>query len=444
MTDQPAPEALAAHHLTLTERWAQALDATGFDSALLLAGEALPYFLDDQGAPFRPNPHFAQWFPSRDCEHSALFLRPGQKPRLLFVSPSDYWHQPPQLPAWAHTFEVEELGDAEAVDARAQALIDDPTRTAVIGEGGSDNFSGVRNPQALLDHLHFHRATKTTFELEAMRKASRRAAAGHTAAARAFRAGGSEFDIYLAYLGAVGQTPEELPYASIVALNEHAGVLHYQHYDRERPARAAGFLIDAGASAWGYAADVTRTYASDAGTFADLIGALDAAQQALIADIRPGQNYLELHEAMHRRLGDLLATHKLVTCSGEAAFAQGITRTFLPHGLGHLIGLQTHDVAGLQEDAGGTQRPPPAAYPALRLTREIGEDMVFTIEPGLYFIPQLLDALRQSPAGREVAWQAVEELIPCGGIRIEDNVRVVAQEGPENLTRDAFATVPDR
>lgn len=432
------------HLATLERRWQLALDHSRFEAAVILAGSASGYFLDDQSAPFRPNPHFAQWFPQQDCQHCALLIEPGVRPRLLFLQPEDYWHQPATLPVWADQFEVEIFATQDALHSQIEAQVRRLPGSAIIGpDAAGSNFGGEANPQGLLDYLHYHRAWKTQYELAAMRAANRTAALGHRAAADCFRAGGSEFDIHLAYLNAARQTPDELPYASIVALNEHAGVLHYQHYERSRPASTHSFLIDAGATSSGYAADVTRTYASDAqGAFSSLVEALELAQLALISSIRPGQNYLSLHQDMHLRIGQILADQNLITCSAQAAMATGITRTFLPHGLGHLIGLQTHDVGGLQSDELGSVTPPPDEYPALRFTRDIDEDMVFTVEPGIYFIPQLLQALQTSPAAADVNWKLVAQLEPCGGIRIEDNVRVSAGE-PENLTRDAFAATAD-
>jgi Xaa-Pro dipeptidase len=103
-----------------------------------------------------------------------------------------------------------------------------------------------------------------------------------------------------------------------------------------------------------------------------------------------------------------------------------------------LLGIQVHDVAGFMENENGTAIDPPSGHPYLRLTRVLEEDMVLTIEPGLYFIDMLLDNLRGTPAETLVEWSAVDELRPFGGIRIEDNIRVLA-DGHENLTRDAFA-----
>ncbi|MBX3707483.1 MAG: Xaa-Pro dipeptidase [Pseudomonadales bacterium] len=434
-----------SHHLeVLAERWARALEAAGFDTAIVAAGSPRNYFLDDQAPPWRSNPHFTQWLPGGAFPHSALLLRPGQRPRLYFHGPEDYWHQPPAVPDWiGSAMEVLLFDDTLRLDA-AVAAAAASNRTARIAEpGATAALPGVvDNPPLLLDLLHFERARKTPFELACMREATALAVRGHAAAHAAYLDGASEYRIHMQYLLASGQTSEDLPYPSIVAQNTHAGVLHYQHYDRDPPTVRRSFLIDAGATWRGYAADVTRTYtaagAPDGDVFESLVTALDRAQLALIAGIRPGLDYVALHEAAHRAVAAILAGHALVTCSAEAAFDTGITRAFLPHGLGHLIGLQTHDVGGLQAEAAGRLRPPPAIYPALRLTRTVEPDQVFTIEPGLYFIPMLLAELARADAGRYVDWSLVDRLRPFGGIRIEDNV-VVTASGTQNLTRAAFA-----
>lgn len=436
-------EALFTEHLsTLERRWEAALDFAGYDACVITSGQARNYFLDDQATVFRANPHFAQWLPTDDASASVLLVQPGAKPKLFFYQPSDYWHQPPQVPHWAAAFDVAVHADEDALLSALQRTLLSLTanRIALIGEGELANFPAAEiNPVLLLNHLHYHRAYKTQFEVDAIRSASSKAIAGHLAAQAAFEDGGSEFAINLAYLAAAQHTATELPYSNIIALNEHAGVLHYQHYDRQPPAEVHSFLIDAGARVHGYASDITRTYAKDEnGVFANLITQMDAAQRALIETIHAGVNYLELHIAMHRSIGRILATTGIVTCSAEAAFDSGMTERFMPHGLGHLLGLQTHDVGGQLAGVEGGHKPPPARYAALRFTREVAQDMVFTIEPGLYFIPQLLDDLRTGKLAGDINWPLLESLMPCGGIRIEDNVRVTSA-GVENFTRDAFA-----
>ena len=97
-----------------------------------------------------------------------------------------------------------------------------------------------------------------------------------------------------------------------------------------------------------------------------------------------------------------------------------------------------HDVGGQQITESGELRPPPDNYPALRFTRPITENMVLTVEPGLYFIPALIEPYRDSHSAFN--WSLIDALYPFGGIRIEDNVRVLPT-GTENLTRDAFTAI---
>ena len=432
---------LDAHLAELGRRWSAALAGARLDAALVAAGAPRNYFLDDQAAPFRTNPHFAQWLPGFDCPQSLLLIEPMQKPRLFFYRPDDYWHAPPEIPDVAAAFVVETFTSLEALTDAAARAIERRNRVAFVGELPAESSNlpvAEHNPALLLNPLHYARARKTAFELECMRRATAIAVAGHRAAEAEFRGGGSELDVHLAYLAASRQTEGDLPYHNIVGQNAHAAVLHYQHCDRVAPQPQLSLLIDAGGTHRGYASDITRTYAKSADhPFAQLIADLDARQRALIDDIRPGLSYVDLHERMHRDIAQLLVDHGLVTGSAEAAFAERVTDAFFPHGLGHLLGLQVHDVGGHAASAEGGLRAPPERYPALRLTRRIEADQVFTVEPGIYFIPSLLATLARSRAGKAVNWSAVDALRSCGGIRIEDNVHVRA-DGVENLTRDAF------
>ncbi len=437
-------ENLFGQHLDqITGNWQEALAFAGLDAAIITAGEPRNHFLDDQAPAWKLNPHFLQWCPSETAAGSALLIRPGERPVLYFLRPDDYWHQPPEVPLWAADFEVLTFSEREPLlNAVRTTALQAGNHIAVIGDSGLDALTDIQaqdvNPPLLLNHLHYGRAVKTDFELAAMAEATGKAVRGHLAAREAFRRGESEFQINLAYLAAAGQLPADLPYQNIVALNEHAGVLHYQHYDTKVPASRHSFLIDAGGSHNGYAADITRTYAHADGLFSELIDRLDAAQQALIGTMTAGMPYLDLHVNMHRALADILADSGILTCRAEEAFDQGLTEAFLPHGLGHLIGLQTHDVGGQQNTREGGLKPPPENFSALRLTRTLADRMPVTIEPGIYFIPMLLDAVHSGAGRSRIDWDLVGSLLPCGGIRIEDNVYL--QDGQIiNLTRAAFA-----
>jgi len=430
-----------AHLATLRSRTDQALQATGFDSIAIHSGRTWMQFLDDQPYPFRVNPHFKAWVPLTDAPDSWILYQPGQPLRLIFLQPDDYWHQPPALPTgyWAAHFSIEVIRDA----AEAKAHVTRLANCALIGEWQTEYADwgfAEGNPKTLLDHLHYHRAIKTEYELECMRLASARGARGHLAAEAAFRCGASEYEIHLAFLRATGHTDNELPYPDIVALNAHAAVLHYQHLDRRTPQQLRSFLIDAGAEVAGYASDITRTYSNGAGEFQALIDGMDRLQLELCAQVRPGVDYASIHLDAHRRIAELLRASDVIAMNADDAVACGLSGVFFPHGVGHLLGLQVHDVAGFSINLEGKQKPRPTGHPYLRLTRTLEPGFVVTIEPGLYFIDSLLAEARKGPHAQHINWKQVERVKPYGGIRVEDDVACTSGE-PENLTRAAFAVV---
>ncbi len=429
-----------AHIATLQARTKEALAREGLDGLVIHSGQSKRLFLDDNHYPFKVNPHFKAWLPLVEHPHCWLIVNGVDKPKLIYFQPVDFWHKVEPLPdaAWTSAFTVEVLQQPEAVE---RLLPYDKKGYAYVGEyievAQALGFNTV-NPDRVLHYLHYHRAIKTPYELACMRQASGRAVAGHVAAKAAFMAGGSEFDIHLAYLAASQQTDYSLPYNSIVALNEHAAILHYMHYDTQAPVQHRSFLIDAGGSFHGYAADISRTYARDpASRFAELINAIDRITLSLVNALKPGIPYADIHTLAHEGIAQVLQEHALVSMDAQAMVDCGITRTFFPHGVGHFLGLQVHDVGGLVHDDWGTPHPAPAQHPFLRCTRTVAPGQVFTIEPGLYFIPSLLAELKASDLGKQVNWALIETLLPYGGIRIEDNIIVHAQHN-ENMTREGF------
>lgn len=419
--------------------WEQALEAEGFDAAVIHSGSQITAFLDDYHYPFRPNPHFLAWLPLTHHDECVLVVRPGQRPVLYFYQPDDYWYLPPADPEpwWAEHFDVHPV--REKADWRAGVPVG---REAYIGDAPELSAEDDHNPARLLNRLHLARTRKTPYELDCMRSASRQAARAHRAAEQAFRRGDSEFDIHQCYLDAARLNDAQLPYGSIVALNEHGAVLHYQQRDRVAPREIHSFLIDAGATRHGYAADVTRTFAARDGDFAALVTALDEVQRTLCGEVRAGVDYRDLHLVAHHRIAGLLARAGIIRVSPEEAVDTRLSGVFFPHGLGHFLGLQTHDVAGLIADEEGTLIPRPPGHPFLRLTRKLEKGNVLTVEPGVYFIGSLLERWRQRNGDGAVDWARVEQFRPYGGIRIEDNV-VVTGADPENLTRDAFAALAE-
>ncbi len=440
----PDPMHYGAHVARLCEVFDTALARHGFDAALIYAGEPRTAFLDDRNYPFIVNPLFNWWVPLPHHAFGFVHYRAGRQPVLVYHRPEDYWHKPPPAPAgaWVEQFDVRVVADRNAAHA---ALDGNGDRRVYLGEfehaHGELNFA-ASNPQALLAQLHEARTVKSDWEIDCMRAANRIAARGHGAAKRAFRNGDSEYDIHLAYLAATGQSEHELPYSNIIALNENGATLHYTDRERQAPDGLRTFLIDAGGACNGYAADITRTYAiAGDDLFDDLLTRMEKLQLALCAGATAGTDYVTLNDTAHRGIAGILAETGLVRLPEETIYARGITTTFLPHGLGHFIGLQVHDVAGHQVDAGGGRREPPAAHPFLRLTRTLAPRNVTTIEPGLYFIDLKLAELRASDNAGHVDWTTIDRLRPFGGIRIEDDVVIADTGAPENLSREAFAAV---
>mgnify|MGYP001828384489 FL=1 len=432
-----------AHITALCERHDRALENAGAAHAVIFAGCPKTVFLDDQQYPFKANAHFVSWAPLTNLPLSYIVYSPGETPRLIYYLPHDYWHPVPGQPDgyWTSAFDIRVVHD---IDAIAEYLPEDRDKCILIGEVDDPAHAfGIEriNPTTAMNILHYARGVKTAYEIACMRLASRRGALGHVAAEAAFRAGHSEFDIHRAYCKAVGHTENELPYANIVALNDHGAVLHYTEFDRQPPSPLRSFLIDAGAQVHGYASDITRTHSRDDERFAELVRRMDAAQLDIVARIRAGVDYSELHVETHRILAGVLTDAGLVSGEPDTLLATGVTSAFFPHGLGHLLGVQVHDVGGFMANESGATIDPPSGHPFLRLTRKLEEDMVLTVEPGIYVIDMLLEKLRGAEAENHVNWDQVDWLRPFGGVRIEDNVRVTA-DGCENLTRNAFATIP--
>ena len=429
----------ANHVATLTSKYEQILAAG--QSVLIHSGTEHHYFGDDRAIVFQAFGHFAHWLPVNRPDHFVL-VRAGDKPRYFQVVPQDFWYdQSLQIdadlePAIHEAFDVVRLSSIDDVAKQTELTVcdylgPDPSWAAAQGIAQAKT-----NAPALLALLDFARAVKAKYEIDQLRLANQQGLVGHAAAAECFLSGGSEFEIHNAFLQACSLLEYETPYTNIVGLDTNAAVLHYQHKSRTRVPNAQLLLIDAGSRVNGYGSDITRTTPSQHchPVMDSLITGIEALELEIVASVKPGVAYPALHDQAIAGVASLLVEHGIAKVAKSELIERRLAHAFMPHGVGHLLGIQVHDVGGHQRNASGGRIEPPAHSPALRTTRVLSEDMVFTVEPGLYFIPMLLDPLRTGYAREALNWPLIDELIPSGGIRIEDNIRVTAT-GAENLTR---------
>lgn len=429
------------HLQELQQRAKRALELFNLSGLLIHSGELITIFQDDCSYPFKVHSQFKAWLPVIETPNCWLWVDCVQKPKLWFYRPTDYWHKVPPLPDefWCQHIEIIPLNNMKDIETNLPTTV---RQGAYLGPASNmAEELGFKlqqiNPPALICWLDYFRALKTDYELHAMREAQKIAVAGHTMARAAFYEGRSEYEINHIYLMGTGQRDTNVPYDNIVALNQNAAILHYTQFEKQSPNTRYSFLLDAGASYLGYAADITRSYAAQADSlYGHLVTAINQHELELVASLQVGSGYIDYHRQMNHRIAQVLIDFSLIQgMSEEALVKQNITSAFMPHGLGHLLGLQVHDVGGFLNNPQGESQPAPEYYPWLRCTRILQPRMVLTIEPGLYFIESLLSVWRNSSASQHFNWSKIELLKPYGGIRIEDNI-VIWPDRIENMTRD--------
>ena len=252
----------------------------------------------------------------------------------------------------------------------------------------------------------------------------------HTLGMRLARPGMKEQEVVGAIEGLLLSKGSAVSFPVIFTV--HGEVLHnHQHENIMQKGELA--ILDAGAlSPARYASDVTRTFPIGQ-PFSDrqrdiyqlVLGALEAATEALA----PGKPYEDIHLLAARHLAGGLKDLGILKGDMDAAVEQGAHALFFPHGLGHMMGLDVHDMESLGEDHVGyddtVSRSTQFGRSYLRLAKRLQPGHVITVEPGLYFIPQLIDNWRQENRLEEfIDYDKLEEWKDFGGVRIEDDLLV--------------------
>ena len=286
----------------------------------------------------------------------------------------------------------------------------------------------------LREALRELRLFKDEGELALLRAASAAAGAGHLAAMRAGRPGLREYHVQ-AELEREFQRAGcgQLGYGSIVATGRNAAVLHYVKNDATLR-RGELLLVDAGCECRGYTADITRTFPVS-GRFdrrqRDVYAVVLAAQEACIAASRTGTTTLELQRLAESTLAEGLRDLGFLKGATDELLESEAIRVFFPHGIGHTLGLDVHDVQGARR-----RKLPQPRSSKIKFRARLEPGFVITIEPGVYFVEALVrdPELRRKHRGR-VNFALAERFLDFGGVRIEDDVVIRPSGPPLNLTR---------
>jgi Xaa-Pro aminopeptidase len=421
----------------------------------LAAGWARPRNFPHNCYPFRAESHFL-YFIGRSIEGALLVLRDGAA--TLYVPPSDpadaIWHGPKPSVAELEAslgLDVRPLAELELPSSTRTIPPQDPRAAAWLGAllgrelaaGTADRLTGL--DAELADVIIRLRLVQDSGALDQLRQSARATAAAHRAGMLMTQPGLREAEVAAAMRAAIGAAGMELSYSPIVTV--HGEVLHAHGHEGQLGDNDL-LLCDVGAeSIEGWSTDVTRTWpvcGKFSPTQRDAYEAVLSAQRAALNAVAPGVRYKQVHLASMMALTDALVELKILRGSVEALLAAGATALFYPHGVGHLLGLDVHDMEDLGDRAGyapGRQRTQEPGLRYLRLDRDLVPGMVVTIEPGFYQIPGLLSALDQGgPLAKMVDRTRLAQFSDVRGIRIEDDV-LVTEGGCEVLTREIAKNV---
>ena len=273
-----------------------------------------------------------------------------------------------------------------------------------------------------------------------MRQAAAVSVAAHQAGMAATATASIEAEVRAAMESVIAAHNMTCAYGSIVTI--HGEVLHNDRY--HHPLRSGDLLLaDVGAeTASGWAADITRTWPVSgrfSATQRDLYDVVLAAHDACIAAVRPTVEYRDIHLLACQTIAEGLVDLGILRGAAEDLVEQDAHALFFPHGVGHLLGLDVHDMEDLGDRAGyapNRQRSDRFGLSYLRLDRPLQAGMAVTIEPGFYQVPPILqDPKRRDRYQSMVNWDRLEQFADVRGIRIEDDV-LVTETGCEVLTSD--------
>ncbi|KFH11398.1 putative peptidase D [Toxoplasma gondii VAND] len=300
-------------------------------------------------------------------------------------------------------------------------------------------ISSIDDSQFLYDLLAECRVHKTELERDYLRAACLVSSQGHTFVMRNIYPGMVEgqgealFRAFVHYAGGA----RHVAYDCICCAGPHGAILHYGHAGRPNDGviKCGDMLLfDMGGEYGGYSTDITLSYPVNGVCSREQRVVYEAAyeaQRAVEMAMKPGVMWTDMHRLAEKKILERLLAAGVLNGPLEACIAAHLGSVFMPHGLGHLLGVDTHDVGGFSPEYPRSSEP---GLCYLRTTRKLEENMVITVEPGCYFVPFLIDKALSNPTqSRLINAASLKQYMHLGGVRLEDVV-LVTSDGIENLT----------
>jgi len=434
MIEQTPYSTLFSQHVAIKQQtYSQLMEELGYDKIIIGSGQVNRQFADDMTYPFRVNSYFREWLPLNKRENCYLVIEKGNKPSLYLLDEIDIWHTPAQTLS----------SDYEACFDLVYYKSLDDVRLAIKSSGNSAYLDSQNtlsvdencyNPQQVMNYVDYFRQQKNSYEQACIKQANLISVHSHIAAEQAFRTGASELEIKQTFLAKAMCDADDVPYDVIAGINHNAAILHHYRLDAIPPKERNSLLIDAGLCFNCYAADITRTYSYEEGNdFSSLLLEMDVMQQDIANSVKAGVTYADINELTQVKLTQLLIEHDIIKVSADEAMSHSISRSFMPHGFGHGLGVNVHERGADLLSPQGEK----CSRNNFGLHKTIVKNEVITVEPGVYFIPSLIQTLKADHP-KVANWKKIDALIAYGGIRIEDNI-LVGDTGPsENYTRQAY------
>jgi len=431
------------------------ISGSGAEVVLLQGGEATFRHDTDHEQLFRQESYFQYLFGVKEPNfYGAIDIT--NKKSILFIErlPQEYAVWMGEIYPTTHFKNLYEVDEVKYSDEIADYLKNE-LKTKVIytmkglnSDSGSyfkeATFKGIDNFRVdngrLFPLLRECRVIKSEDELNVLRYVNKVSSRAHMEVMRKVKPGILEYQIEAFFQYEVYHNGgcRHCSYTCICASGNNSATLHYGHAAAPNNRQIKDgelVLLDMGAEYNCYASDITRTYPVN-GKFTEdqkeVYESVLAAQDAVLNAMKPGILWPDMHRLANKVICEELKKHGFIKGEVDDLVKNHIGSLFMPHGLGHFLGLDTHDVGGYPE---GVERSKEPGLKSLRSGRALKEGMVITVEPGIYFISAILEPALQDPEkSKFLVAEKIQRFKNFGGVRLEDNV-IVTKNGIENMTQ---------